>query len=320
MQKQGNFFLTRLFLCLVALLTTTTAWGYDNVINGLNAQDDDGIYHIHLMQNTNYLLELTAADVVKAGTTGFKVYDVGGKNQNYRADGHNDYLVIHAPEGYVLQLSGTVTTEYYVFSTEPEYYLSVYDNEGASGNCLVYKATSLYSGSPFTISPVVSTGRYMTLNFKTRPDSKDTYEGLDLTVKLIPVNKTSDVTVNGLANGNAMTATIGESPAATAKVNDEVTLAATPASGYLLSNLSVKDADNNAVPMLTDMLWYAGTNTGTFRMPASNVTVTPTFTNILTAQGGLYINMPVADTKTATIPEGVQSFKVYDDGGASAFG
>jgi len=317
MQKQRNFFLTRLFLCLVALLTTTTAWGYDNVINGLNAQDDDGIYHFHLMQNTNYLLELTAADVEKAGTTGFKVYDVGGKNQNYRADGHNDYLVIHAPEGYVLQLSGTVTTEYYVFSTEPEYYLSVYDNEGASGNCLVYKATSLYSGSPFTISPVVSTGRYMTLNFKTLPDSKDTYEGLDLTVKLIPVNKTSAVTVNGLANGNAMTATIGESPAATAKVNDEVTLTATPASGYLLSNLSVKDADNNAVPMLTDMLWYAGTNTGTFRMPASNVTVTPTFTNILTAQGGLYINMPVADTKTATIPEGVQSFKVYDDGGAA---
>ena len=325
MQKQRNFFLTRLFLCLVALLTTTKAWGYHNVINGLNAQDDDGIYHIHLMQNTNYLLELTAADVEKAGTTGFKVYDVGGKNGNYRADGHNDYLVIHAPEGYVLQLSGTVTTEYYIGTNyEPQNYLSVYDNEGASGNCLVYKATSLYSdhkyAQPFTISPVVSTGRYMTLYFSTLPDD-NTFEGLDLTVKLIPTNVPFDVAVTAPGNGNSVTASVGGSAANTANVTDEVSLTATPANGYLLSNLSVKDADNNAVPMLTDMLWYAGTNTGTFRMPASNVTVTPTFTNTLTAEGGLYVNMPAEGiqpvTKTVTIPEGVQSFKVYDDGGAA---
>ena len=49
-------------------------------------------------------------------------------------------------------------------------------------------------------------------------------------------------------------------------------------------------------------------------MPASAVTVTLTFTNNLT---GFSINMPATGQQTVTIPDGVQSFKVYDNGGAS---
>ena len=51
-------------------------------------------------------------------------------------------------------------------------------------------------------------------------------------------------------------------------------------------------------------------------MPLSAVTVTPTFTDTWTAEGGLYVIMPKTGNKSITIPAGVQSFKVYDDGGA----
>lgn len=79
----------------------------------------------------------------------------------------------------------------------------------------------------------------------------------------------------------------------------------------MVSDLMVKDANNNTVAVSGG--WYSN-NQATFTMPGSAVTVTPTFTNNLTS---LYINMPKTGTKTATIPSGVTSFKVYDDGGAN---
>ena len=96
-----------------------------------------------------------------------------------------------------------------------------------------------------------------------------------------------------------------------------VTLTATPESCYVLSGLSVTDGSGNAVAVTWDGPFY---NTATFTMPYSAVTVTPTFTNTLTVDGGLYINMPATGTKSATIPAGVQSFKVYDDGGKGGTG
>ena len=58
------------------------------------------------------------------------------------------------------------------------------------------------------------------------------------------------------------------SGAATAQMGDEVSLTITPAAGYELDVLSVKDADNNDVTVSADYK---------FEMPASNVTVTATF-------------------------------------------
>ena len=125
------------------------------------------------------------------------------------------------------------------------------------------------------------------------------------------VNPNTEYNVNVInpAEGGSVTA----SPTS-AKVNETVTLTATPASGYLLSGISVTDAGSNPVAVTWD---GPLDNTVTFTMPGSNVTITPTFTNTLTAAGGLYINMPATDSKSITIPSGVQSFKVYDDGGVS---
>ncbi len=134
------------------------------------------------------------------------------------------------------------------------------------------------------------------------------------------VSKTFTITNNphtitvSTSTGGSIAATVGDTSASEAKMNDVVTLTATPSEGYLLSDLSVVDGSSNKITV-TDMLWYTGTNTATFTMPGSAVTVTPTFTSTSTAADGLYINMPVTGTKTATIPSGVRSFKVYDDGG-----
>ena len=86
----------------------------------------------------------------------------------------------------------------------------------------------------------------------------------------------------------------------------------------MLCALSVKDADGNIVDLTGDMLWYADASTVSFTMPSSDVTVTPVFTNVMTADGGLTVNMPKEWSKLVTIPSGVTSFKVYDYGGADA--
>ena len=204
----------------------------------------------------------------------------------------------------MLQLSGSITTE------KESDKLTVYDGSNASATKLLNAVGSTSRGTETAITTVVSSGQSMTLYFNS--DVSYNFAGLDLTVTV--VNPNYDITVN-TATGGSVAVTVGGTSASTAKWNDVVTLTATPSEGYLLSDLSVKDEDNNDVAV-TDMRWYTGASSATFTMPASAVTVTPTFTNDLTS-ANLSINMPKMGTQTLTIPEGVQSFKVYDDGGAS---
>ncbi|MBR0262774.1 MAG: hypothetical protein IJQ60_02705 [Prevotella sp.] len=246
----------------------------------------------------------TVNATIPAGVTSFKVYDDGGAsgNYSYNCDGT---LVLIAPTGYLLQLSGNITTD------KQHEYLNVYDGNTTSATKLLGPVSSPSNGTAIDITTVTSTANYMTLCFKS--DGALNYAGLDLTVTVSVSNVKHSINVN-TAEGGSVAASVGGSPAETAYVNDVVKLTASPSNGSLLSDLSVKDANNNAVAV-SDMLWYTGNTTATFTMPSSAVTVTPTFTNTLTADGGLYVNMPATGDKTATIPAGVTSFKVYDDGG-----
>ena len=253
---------------------------------------------------------VTIPEVVQS----FKVYDDGGASGNYSNNCYGT-LILTAPEGYVLQLAGSIKTE------NKWDWLTVYDDNEASvlsPKLLNEVSSTTVFGNEKTITPVVSSGQSMTLlfhsNYRNEFEDLGQFDGLNLTVTLVDVNTQFALTVSPVTGGSVAT-TVGEESASTAKVNDVVTLTATPSDGYLLRDLSVKDGSENDVAV-TDMLWYANTNNATFRMPASAATVTPTFTNTLTADGGLYINMPATGTKTATIPAGVQSFKVYDDGGS----
>ena len=240
---------------------------------------------------------------IPAGLQAFKVYDDGGVGGNNSAK-CNGYLLLTAPEGCVLRLTGTVNT---YSSSVSDCCLKVYNGATTSSRL----GNEYYSGSNASIGLLQSSGNQMLLNFKS---VVDTYSGLDLTISVLSSDVAHTVTVND-SEGGIVTANPAEATANTA-----VTLTVTPTDAtWMLNDLVVKDVDNQPVEV-SDALWYTGNTTATFTMPYVGVSVTPTFVNNWTAEGGLSVNMPsVANTagtpKTVTIPAGVTSFKVYDNGG-----
>ncbi|MBR4842439.1 MAG: InlB B-repeat-containing protein, partial [Bacteroidaceae bacterium] len=242
----------------------------------------------------------TKTAIIPSGVQSFLVFDDGG-GSNLSSNNCDGTLVLIAPEGYLLQLSGHI-------GTYTEDYLTVYDGSDNTGTKLLDQV----NGDQKVIT--VSTGRSMTLYYYTDPSDTPSW-GLDLTVTLVNPNTDYNITVNS-TTGGSVAASVGGDAVTTAKANQTVTLTASPESGYVLNDLTVVDADKYSMAV-TDMLWYNDATTATFTMHASAVTVTPKFTNTLTASGGLYINMPTTGSKTVTIPSGVQSFKVYDDGGSA---
>ena len=240
---------------------------------------------------------------IPAGLQAFKVYDDGGKDGNNSAK-CNGYLLLTAPEGCVLRLTGTVNT---YSSSVSDCCLKVYNGATTSSRL----GNEYYSGSNTNIGVLQSSGNQMLLNFKS---VIDTYSGLDLTVSVLSSDVAHTVTFND-SEGGIVTANPAEAAANTA-----VTLTVAPTDAtWMLNDLVVKDVDNQPVEV-SDALWYTGNTTATFTMPYVGVSVTPTFVNNWSAEGGLSVNMPsVANTastpKTVTIPAGVTSFKVYDNGG-----
>ena len=233
---------------------------------------------------------------IPSGVKSFKVYDDGGKS-GYYSGNNRDTLVLHAPSGYVLQLSGSVFTNSYGDS------LLVYNGSGAYASNLL----GTYKGYPQTISNVLSSGTYMTLVFHSGAYSSYN-NGLDLTVKLIPT--TNPITYTNKNSGGSVTS----AAPATGLNGSTISYAYSYNSGYIVSDITAVDANGKRVPVSGG--WYNGKK-ASFTMPLAAVTVTSSYTNDWSAEGGLYINMRKSSKFTATIPSGVKSFKVYDDGGAS---
>ena len=290
-------------MLLMTMLTTATAWA-DDVNLTENTNETEGTaerWYVNIPKTGENKLTLTDASI-----TFFKVYDNGGGPQNHYDNDCDGSLVLTAPEGCVLRLSGTIVTE------KGYDYLSVYDgNAKDDKKVLLNQVSSSSSGAETTIDAVTSTGQSMTLYFHS--DNAVKYFGLNLTVTVVNLSEKFTITVNNPEAGGTIEASVGGTAAAQASMTDVVTLTATPASGYLLCNVSVVDANSN--PVAVDCNF--STNIATFTMPRSAVTVTPTFTDTWTAEGGFFINMPKAGDKLITIPAGMQSFKIYDDGGAT---
>ena len=287
-----------LLATLLLTMTAQTAWA-ENV--NLTEDTSEGSstaarWYVNVPSSGTNTLTLSDASV-----TTFKVYDDGGKNGNY-SNNCKGTLTLTAPTGYVLQLSGSITTE---MGNDN---LTVYNGSTTSDTKLLDAVFSTSWGEKSITA--TSTGNSMMLYFKS--DGSGNYRGLDLTVTLVSTSEEFGITVNS-ATGGSVAASVGGNSATKAKVNDVVTLTATPPSGYMVSDIIVKDENN--IPVAVSGGWYSN-NQATFTMPGSAVTVTPSFTNTWTADGGLYVNMPATGTNTLTIPSGVQSFKVYDDGGA----
>ncbi|MBO4435630.1 MAG: hypothetical protein J5791_01955 [Fibrobacter sp.] len=238
--------------------------------------------------------------VIPEGVKSFKVYDDGGSSANY-SNNANGYVVLVAPEGHLLRVSGTLTAE----GTKRDN-LTIYD--GSNSALLLNSFAGASNGIAADIGTVWSLSNTVKLYFKS--DNTVNFAGLDLTVMVEDATIPYTVTLNS-AEGGSMVSSNG---AASVTVGTLIMLTATPQTGYILTGVSVLDADGNTVEVSGNN-WYSG-NVAQFLMPASNVTVTPVFSDKVTAEDGLYINMPVTGTLVAQIPENVVSFSVYDDGGA----
>ncbi|PWJ67776.1 CUB domain-containing protein [Fibrobacter sp. UWB15] len=247
----------------------------------------------------NMVYQHKATLIVPANVSSFKIYDEGGKSGAYSYN-NRDTLVLIAPQNHVLKLTGSVTT---AFSGDT---LEVYSGSTINSSNLLGKKRSTSSGTSLNIGKMVSLGRYMTLYFES--DASGAYSGLDLNVEV--VNDEYNITIFN-AEGGVVTVAGGKT---TAKIGSEVLLNVTNLSaGYLLSDIDIVDDEGDTVK-ITSGGNFANPSVK-FIMPAGPVTVTPHFTKDWNVAGNLYINMPTSVNEAFSIPSGVQSFKVYDDGG-----
>ena len=231
---------------------------------------------------------LNLENYIASGVTSFRLYDDGGKDKNY-SQGANGTLVLTAPTGYTFLITGAVNV--YDNGT----WLKAHDNENT---------TLLYvSGDNLNVYRR-SGGNVVEFNLSAS-DDYDTDSGIDLIMTIIAPQ---GVIVHNADGGSVAT------DKTTAEEGTTVTLTATPKEGFLLEYIGVQDSDGKNVAVnggfFTD-------NIATFTMPAGAVVVKPVWTNNWTAGGedSLFVNMPKSGKIERNIPVGVQSFKLYDDGG-----
>ena len=274
------------FLCaMTALFAAAASWAEEVSLTS----DGNGGFFVNLPVRGEYTL------AIPSNRTTFKVYDDGqdANNPGYYSNSANAYLEMTAPEGFLLQVTGSIHTQY-------NDVLTIYDGP-ADSKVLV---DAIYGQK--SVGPVLS-GRVMTIYFYSNYSQTDA--GLDLTVTLVPAQE-HDIEIETAPGGNVV------STPASATYGTEVALVATPDQGFMLNSVIVMDGEQNQLE--TSGGWYTN-NTVTFSMPNTFVTAAPSFTEALTAEDGLFINMPVSGTTVATIPDGVTSFKIYDNGGENGY-
>ncbi len=271
--------------------------------DGLSVDNDysypeAGYYYVNMPSSGTTTLTFNEASI-----TTFKIYDDGGKGGSVSSSGqpgnysakYSGYLIINAPTGYVIQLTGSISTE------SRGNYLRIRDGATSESPKLTRDLFSVVDYAADDIGVLLSSGKSVYLYFE---GGTYTRAGFDLTAKLINMNDAYNVNMASADNGSI----ISDKP--TAKVHETVSLTATPDNGYMLCDVEVKDATGHTINISGD-LWQNGVLDVTFKMPASDVTVTPVFCT----SGNLYVNMPVEGTISRTIPATETSVKVYDDGG-----
>lgn len=317
---------TRVLASETVTLTATPNAGY--VLGGVNIQDDAGraldLYPVidfiagtakFVMPNSNvnvipvftstanvsaengFYLNMGIYDrsiTIPDGVSSFKVYDIGGKDWDY-AIGKTGTLLLTAPTlNHKFRVTGSVQT----YNGRSRLSICAFLTNSCSSNP--------YSSSDATektdIETFITSKNQLTLHFAASSSAYDIGgPGLDLKVELIPVVSIDQV------EGGSMT-----SDKISADEGEKVILTATPKTGYVLKDIIIKDKKNNVVNINRTSSFV---NTVVFSMPNSDVTVTPVFTNDLSAEGGLFVNMPCKGSSNFTVPSGATSFNVYDNGG-----
>ena len=246
----------------------------------------------------NMLKNGTFALTIPEGINTIKVYDNGGETGNYspNCDG---YLLLTAPSGKKLRLSGTIKVRSGYSSGTGELY--AYDGDNVNVG-LWFKANSYGIGG---VPKKLSTGENVMLNFQTSAGT--TYDGLNLIVTVVDPNGPHAINIKTAENGGFV------NPPATAMPGEVVTLTATPDAGYVLDRALVQDEyvkEEYLSNVEHTVSWYSN-NEISFVMPQTDVTITPYFENL--AYGPFYLSMDHSGTENVTIPEGVKTFTISDD-------
>lgn len=278
----------------------TVAASFTNILSS----DEGGLY-------VNMPHTGTKNVVIPYNNTSFKLYDDGGKDGAFlkMSDGT---LVITAPEGSILNISGKSHLYYNKYHVESNYAIinGTPDNSGAQ------MVSENNTWTEKMLTGVVSTGNTVYVRFASWAADEDeiysTY-GLDLTVEVTNPNTNYNVNINGgIANGTVTRDKTQAQP------NETVNVTATPDEGYVLKDISASDA-GGAISMTKpaadgqwgDVVYYTATNGYSFKMRSSDATVNATFM----PKTDFFVNMPKTDQRDFTIPAGTTSFKVYDNSG-----
>lgn len=278
---------------LTALFAVSVAWSATRSLEN----DGDG-YYINLpVIGTD---ELTIPDDI----TSFKLYDDGGYSDGEGGSTYNcsGNLKMTAPTGRIIQVAGTVTGRASLTG-----HLYIYDGT-LSGSELLYVITS-GNGTNDPVAVVRSTENVLTVSLS--GGNSD----LELEVTVLDPSVPHEIQKGSVIENGDVTVVGGVT---SATINTQISLELQPDAGYLPAGLNVVSSDG--VPVKVDFS-TSFDNAASFSMPYGDATITPLYTNDLTADGGLFVNIPVSGTpKTITIPNGVTSFKLYDDGGADSDG
>ena len=178
---------TRMLLATLLLaLTAQTAWASDLtsanlLIDSEITEGTAGHYYYTMPRVCNNTLTITEQDISDGKGT-FNVYDCGGKNHDQDWYNLNEALVITAPLGYAVKITGTAKTDDNQYKGSE--YLSVYDGTSTSGAYLGRFGTT--SHSEYYNVDVQSSSNSIMLEFVTSMWNIKG-RGLNLTVSLVEV-------------------------------------------------------------------------------------------------------------------------------------
>ena len=189
-------------LFMIALLCAVVqgAWADATVVN--LTEDTDEVVGTAARWYVNMPATGERTVNIPSNVSSFKVYDDGGSEGNY-SNGCDGTLTLTAPEGYRLQLSGSIISER---GLDKLTVFDVIDNIGIPFDNI--NGLSGDNDIPETIPTVVSTGRIMTIYFYSDDDAN--YAGLDLTVTLIKVMELANNADNStdISNANGCVANV----------------------------------------------------------------------------------------------------------------
>lgn len=205
-----------------------------------------------------------------------------------KGDGTEDIdIALNAPEGKILQIMS--------------------EDNSNSGNDSLYVYDGVDDANLLGKVPVRDMGRFistqnvMTLHYRADGHfrSRDAFR-----VTVLDPDEVNNITVTNGAGGTV-------SPSvSSATANTSVTLTATPDNGYMLDYIEAFDAEGLKVKV-NNATWYESGEMS-FKMPGSAVEIKPVFVRI---EDGPSINMLKNGFFELAIPEGINTIKVYDNGG-----